>query len=60
MKKVLSIVGAVVLFAVAACCVYGFAATFEPNVAPGAFRILYAVAGIGCLGTSAALVYSSR
>ena len=60
MKKTFSIVGAVVLFVVAGCCAYGFAATFEPNVAPAAFRMLYAVAGIASLGTSAALVYRTR
>jgi hypothetical protein len=47
-----AILGSILLLLVAAFCVFGFLATFEPtdNVTQfTAFRIGYAVIGIGCL-----------
>jgi hypothetical protein len=47
-----AILGVVVLLPIAAFCLFGFAATFEPTDRPGAvwaFRIGYAVVGLGCL-----------
>ena len=52
MKLLLAILGSVPLLAVAAFCVFGFLATFEPTNNPGqfmAFRIGYSVIGLGCL-----------
>ncbi len=52
MKLFITILGSLSLFAVAAFCGFGFLATFEPtdDVAQFmAFRIGYAVIGIGCL-----------
>ena len=64
MKLLLTIVASLVLLATAAFCVFGFLATFEPTDEPGmfmAFRIGYAVAGIGCLvGTIALIVNGVR
>lgn len=59
MKILLSIVGSILLFAVAAFCLFGFLATFEPTDKQGmfmAFRIGYSVVGIGCLAGIVALV----
>ena len=50
MKIVLAIIGSLLLLAVAAFCVFGFLATFEPTNNPGqfmAFRIGYSVVGVG-------------
>ncbi len=52
MKLLVAILGSMLLLAVAAFCVFGFLATFEPtdNVTQFmAFRIGYSVIGIGCL-----------
>jgi hypothetical protein len=52
MKLLLAIVGSVLLLCVAAFCVFGFLATFEPTNNPGqfmAFRVGYSVVGVGCL-----------
>ena len=52
MKLLLAILGSVPLLALAAFCVFGFLATFEPTNNPGqfmAFRIGYSVIGLGCL-----------
>ena len=52
MKLLLAILGSVPLLAVAAFCVFGFLATFEPTNNPGqfmAFQIGYSVEGLGCL-----------
>lgn len=52
MKIVLAIIGSLLLLAVAAFCVFGFLATFEPTNNPGqfmAFRIGYSVIGLGCI-----------
>jgi hypothetical protein len=61
MKLLLTIVASLVLLAIAAFCLFGFLATFEPTDKPVmflAFRIGYAVVGIGCLvGTIALIVY---
>ena len=64
MKLILTIVASLVLLAIAAFCVFGFLATFEPTDKPEmflAFRIGYAVVGIGCLvGTIALIVNGIR
>ena len=52
MKLLLAVLGSLFLLSVAAFCVFGFLATFEPTNNPGqfmAFRIGYAVIGIGSL-----------
>jgi len=49
MKLLMAILGSLVLLAVAACCVFGFLATFEPTSNAMAFRIGYTVIGFGCL-----------
>ena len=64
MKLLFTVVGSLLLLAIAAFCVFGFLATFEPTDKPEmflAFRIGYAVVGIGCLvGTIALIVYGVR
>ena len=52
MKIVLAFFGSLLLLAVAAFCLFGFLATFEPTDRPGqflAFRVGYAVVDIACL-----------
>jgi hypothetical protein len=52
MKQLVLILGSILLLAVAAFCVFGFLATFEPTDNETqfmAFRIGYAVVGVGCL-----------
>ena len=51
-----------VLLPIVAFCLFGFAATFEPTNRPGvfrAFRIGYAVVGLGCLAGVVTLVERS-
>jgi len=48
MKLVIAIVGSPLLLAVAAFCVFGFLATFEPGQFM-AFRIGYSIVGLGCI-----------
>jgi hypothetical protein len=52
MKTVVTILASMFLFAVAAFCVFGFLAAFEPTDRTAeflAFRIGYAAVGVGCL-----------
>ena len=49
MKLVVAILGSLLLLSVAAFCVFGFLATFEPTSNAMAFRIGYTVIGLGCL-----------
>lgn len=52
-KSFLTVIGTLVLLAVAVFCVYGFLATFEPTDKPAmflTFRIGYAAVGLGCMG----------
>ncbi len=52
MKLFVAILGSLFLLAVAAFCVFGFLATFEPTDNTDqfmAFRIGYTVIGLGCL-----------
>ena len=52
MKILLAVFGSIFLLALAAFCLFGFLATWEPTDTPGiswAFRVGYAVVGIGCL-----------
>ena len=61
-RIVYAILGVVVLLPIAAFCLFGFAATFEPTDRPGvfwAFRIGYAVVGLGCLAGVVALIARS-
>jgi hypothetical protein len=55
MKQPWTLASAVILLAAAVFCVYGFFAAFEPSANPEAFRICYAVVGVGCLAASVAL-----
>jgi hypothetical protein len=58
----MALIGSALLFAVAAFCLFGFLATFEPTDTPGqfrAFRIAYGVIGVGCLAGIVALVVKS-
>lgn len=62
MKQLLTIVGSLLLLALAAFCVFGFMATFEPTDQPEifmAFRVGYAVVGIGSLVGMAVLLRNS-
>ena len=59
MRVVTAIIGSLILLPIAAFCVFGFMATFEPTdrtVEFMAFRIGYAVIGLGCLGGVVALI----
>jgi hypothetical protein len=64
MKKIVTAVGLLLLLAIAAFCVFGFLATFEPTDKPGmfmAFRIGYVAVGIASVvGTIALIVNSVR
>jgi len=61
MKLFVAIVGLLVLLTVAAFCVFGFMATFEPTSNAIAFRIGYTLIGLGCLiGIGFLIAYSLR
>ena len=49
MKIIVAILGSLLLLAVAAFCVFGFLATFEPTDNALVFRVGYTVIGLGCL-----------
>jgi hypothetical protein len=52
MKTFVAVLGSLLLLAIAAFCVFGFMATFEPTDRTAeflAFRVGYAVVGVGCL-----------
>ena len=52
MKLFVTILGSILLLAVAAFCVFGFLATFEPTDKTTQFmasRIVYGLVGVGCL-----------
>ena len=52
MKLIFAIFGSLILLAVAAFCLFGFLATFEPTTNTTqfmVFRIGYIVIGLGCL-----------
>lgn len=54
MRILIAVIGSLVLLAIAAFCVFGFMATFEPTDRPTeslTFRIGYSVIGIGCLAS---------
>lgn len=56
MKLVLSIV----CLLIAAFCVFGFLATFEPGVKNAVmFRLVYGVVGLGCLASIFAMALGS-
>lgn len=59
MRVIISLIGSLILLSVAAFCVFGFMATSEPTdrtVEFMAFRIGYAVIGLGCLAGVVALI----
>lgn len=63
MKIIVAIIGSCFLFAVAAFCVFGFLATFEPTNNPGqfmVFRIGYSVVGLGCVFEVVLLIVNAR
>jgi len=59
MKLILAIFGSLILLAVAAFCVFGFLATFEPTNNQGqfmAFRVGYSVIILGCIAGVIAMI----
>jgi hypothetical protein len=64
MKLLVATLGSLLLLALAVFCAFGFMATFEPAARTAeflAFRIGYAVIGIGCLvGAGVLLVKAMR
>jgi hypothetical protein len=64
MKLLIAMFGSLVLLAVAAFCLFGFLATFEPttnSVQFMAFRIGYAVVGLASVvGGGLLIAYASR
>lgn len=63
MKLLLVILGSLFLLLVAAFCVFGFLATFEPTTNSGqfmAFRIGYSVVGLGCIVGVVLLIVNVR
>ena len=59
MRVIVAIIGSLILLPVAAFCLFGFAATFEPTdrtVEFMAFRVGYAVIGLGCLAGVVVLI----
>ena len=58
MRIVAAIIGSLILLPIAAFCVFGFMATFEPDesVEFMVFRIGYTVIGLGCLAGIIALI----
>lgn len=58
MKLLVSVLGTLLLLAVAAFCVFGFLATFEPTSNALTFRIGYAVVFAGCLVGAGLLIRS--
>jgi hypothetical protein len=57
MRVIVAIIGSLILLPIAAFCVFGFMATFEPDETFEfmAFRIGYTVIGAGCLAGVMAL-----
>jgi hypothetical protein len=51
-----SLVGAALLLAIAAFCVFGFMASAEAAEAAWAFRTIYGAIGVRCFGGSVALI----
>ncbi len=61
MSTLVRILFALVLFAVAAFCVFGFMATYEPPAdANLPLRVIYGLVGIGCLAGAAWLAKPKR
>ena len=58
MRIIIAIVGSLFLLPIAAFCVFGFMATFEPDetLEYMVFRIGYTVIGLGCLAGVVALI----
>lgn len=56
MKLLMAILGSLILLAVAAFCLFGFLATFEPTTNALLFRIGYAVIGVGCMAGAGILM----
>jgi len=58
MRIIVAIIGCLILLPIAAFCVFGFMATFEPTdrtIEFMAFRVGYAVISVGCLAGGVAL-----
>ena len=63
MKRIVAIFGSLLLLAVASFSLFGFLATFEPTDKTTrfmAFRIGYAVVGVGCLVGICVLILKTR
>lgn len=59
MNLFMALIGSALLLAIAAFCLFGFLATFEPTDKPSqflTFRIVYGVISLGCLAGIVALV----
>jgi len=58
MRVIIASIGSLILLAIAAFCIFGFLATYEPDetLEYMAFRIGYAVIGLGCLAGIVALI----
>lgn len=62
MRLLFAIVRSLFFLAVAAFCVFGFLATFEPTNNPGqflAFRVGYSVIGLGCIARVVLLIVNA-
>jgi len=59
MQIFIAIFGSLFLLAVAAFCVFGFLATFEPTDNALAFRVVYTLMGLGCLAGTGFLVVNA-
>ena len=59
MRIIIAIATSLILLPIAAFCVFGFMATFEPTRTPGVFLVFrfgYAVIGLGCLAGDVVLI----
>jgi hypothetical protein len=62
MKILVAAIGCSLLLAVAAFCLFGFLASFEPTDRSGQFlpfRVGYALVGVSCIGGMAALIVNA-
>lgn len=58
MSKLIRITIAVVLVGVAAFCIFGLLASYEPGIGPAVlFRVLYSIVGLASLGMAGWLVW---
>lgn len=60
MKHLLKFILVAICLPIAAFCVFGFLATFEPGPRGAIFfRVVYGAIGLGCIGTIFAVVASA-